>query len=592
MGKRVLLLTILLVVILVGDVHAVSILATKHNLSATSGNAIRAVTEDQVCIFCHTPHNANPAVGLWNHVTNTSGYTIYASSSLDGEITQPKGATKLCLSCHDGTIGLGRLLGGVEVAMVGATMLTGSKSLGTDLRNDHPVSVAVQTSPAARDPEIVLNPTDPGIRYIFDAEGNQRVECTSCHDPHDNTYGTFLRKPNIIAGVGSQICIVCHEKQGWDSSAHRNSTKQYQGTSLRELACDACHSPHHSQSTVRLLNKNEEALCLECHGGSTRITAKDARAPFLLSYSHPVLDRSGLHDFVETGPINAGATRSQDRAPNAHAECEDCHGPHGVQGGRHIKGTSQIGSVLLGAWGLKPIYDPARGAYADPIAWEKVVFTDTTGPDSLEAYLCFKCHPEKAREFNPYNGSYHAVMAPVAPPKTSGYGTYINGWTATSGMTCSDCHGTNNTSSTVIQGPHGSAHRGILTKRFEPNTDMKEGQKGIGTGVHKDRNTNNDLCFDCHDRMVYGHKDGYEDNRNYRSGFADGTKENYHVEDHDGIACTACHTVHGSRDRALLTNFRDSSRGFPENRGSLLRVITWRSPTRWGEKYYCNHDCR
>jgi len=34
------------------------------------------------------------------------------------------------------------------------------------------------------------------------------VECSSCHDPHDNTYGSFLVEDNS----GSALCLRCHVK--------------------------------------------------------------------------------------------------------------------------------------------------------------------------------------------------------------------------------------------------------------------------------------------------------------------------------------------------------------------------------------------
>ena len=45
---------------------------TKHNFSSPSAspNAFFWGTR-QVCVFCHTVHNADPAAGkLWNHETN------------------------------------------------------------------------------------------------------------------------------------------------------------------------------------------------------------------------------------------------------------------------------------------------------------------------------------------------------------------------------------------------------------------------------------------------------------------------------------------------------------------------------------------
>lgn len=61
----------------------------------------------QICIVCHTPHNSDVSVAdapLWNHEVSTALYTLYSSPTLDATVNQPSGASKLCLSCHDGSL--------------------------------------------------------------------------------------------------------------------------------------------------------------------------------------------------------------------------------------------------------------------------------------------------------------------------------------------------------------------------------------------------------------------------------------------------------------------------------------------------------
>src|SRR5690606_23255967 len=87
-----------------------SVVYTPHNLSATSPGSVRASSEDQVCIFCHAPHHASRVQPLWNRANSTATYTIYRSDSLRSQPGQPTGASKMCLSCHDGTIALGSVV--------------------------------------------------------------------------------------------------------------------------------------------------------------------------------------------------------------------------------------------------------------------------------------------------------------------------------------------------------------------------------------------------------------------------------------------------------------------------------------------------
>jgi predicted CXXCH cytochrome family protein len=77
--------------------------------------------------------------------------------------------------------------------------------LGSDLSNDHPVSVTYDTT---KDPAFVT-PVSGAVNGLplFGAGKNQ-VECASCHNVHDNTNAPFLRTTN----GGSALCLRCHIK--------------------------------------------------------------------------------------------------------------------------------------------------------------------------------------------------------------------------------------------------------------------------------------------------------------------------------------------------------------------------------------------
>lgn len=46
------------------------------------------------------------------------------------------------------------------------------------------------------------------LLYTRAGDDLPRVECASCHDPHNTTNGTFLRRTN----AGSGLCLTCHNK--------------------------------------------------------------------------------------------------------------------------------------------------------------------------------------------------------------------------------------------------------------------------------------------------------------------------------------------------------------------------------------------
>jgi len=89
---------------------------TKHNL--TINPDVKATGTTEICVFCHTPHGANPAtVGLaplWNrNIPIDTSYGVYSSPNFDAsgiDAGRPKGVSLACLSCHDGTIAVDALI--------------------------------------------------------------------------------------------------------------------------------------------------------------------------------------------------------------------------------------------------------------------------------------------------------------------------------------------------------------------------------------------------------------------------------------------------------------------------------------------------
>ena len=107
------------VFVLTAATASASIVDTVHNLSTSGPGTIKAVSEDRVCVFCHTPHNASAAAQLWNRADPAGPHTPYTSSTMNAAPGQPTGSSRLCLSCHDGTIALGATLTEDAIAMAG-----------------------------------------------------------------------------------------------------------------------------------------------------------------------------------------------------------------------------------------------------------------------------------------------------------------------------------------------------------------------------------------------------------------------------------------------------------------------------------------
>jgi hypothetical protein len=215
-----------------------AIAATKHNLSSShtaTGQSIFSDTQTEICVFCHTPHAAikNDSIPLWNHtLSTTAAYGVYTSPTFDGAgtvadlggVTEATAtASNLCLSCHDGTVAVdsfGGATGTVTLASLNANAV-----LGTDLSNDHPISITYNSTTAAADGAL----HDPATTSVTIGAGgdkyrtgtiatvmlsNGTVQCSSCHDVHNSfTVPGAAGQPLLkVSKAGSALCLTCHNK--------------------------------------------------------------------------------------------------------------------------------------------------------------------------------------------------------------------------------------------------------------------------------------------------------------------------------------------------------------------------------------------
>jgi len=197
-----------------GSASALTILGSNHDLSSTNTDPAAGLTLEGICIYCHSPHNAltGMAAPLWNRTTYTATYTMYSSDTLDMTIqSAPDAYSAACLSCHDGVQALDSL---INTPYMYATAQTGNfiswGEVGTDLSNDHPISVVYSVgSGANQDPDFVAQATveAAGLPF-FTGTGSNQVECATCHMVHDDANGYFLR----LANDASALCLTCHVK--------------------------------------------------------------------------------------------------------------------------------------------------------------------------------------------------------------------------------------------------------------------------------------------------------------------------------------------------------------------------------------------
>jgi predicted CXXCH cytochrome family protein len=556
---------------------------TRHNMSASGRGTVRATVESQVCVFCHTPHRvASQAAPGWNRRQSATHYTPYGSGSLQANVGQPNGASKLCLSCHDGTIALGQVLNlrGMRPATIalqgtntGGQFPAGSPPvIGTVLVNDHPISFTFDQALKSADGELVdpaslrsgpvrLSPgTDPDVA--------DAVQCTSCHDAHDEGAGKFLRKQT--KGQVDNLCLTCHRKTGWRDSSHESSAVDWPaGQSIekvRDHSCVACHAAHTVAGAEQLLVNGAvggvtaiEETCYMCHQASgAGGVAQDIRSQFIKTRRHVMTSNPGAHKPVGITRPPAGLPENVLLSPGspaedptytdqAHVECVDCHNPHRVTRSNRAEG---VRGVAL------------NGTIIENVVNDSVPVDGQ--PSSMQYPVCLRCHGDtfdrvigtgtlpsgatpsnKRLEIQTTNSSFH----PVAGPGRNNSGNLdaqlaASGLSVNSVIKCTDCHNNNayeNTTGRVPPygttpanpvGPHGSTYGSLLRANYWSTLP----------GPTSWSPANFNLCFRCHDQNRLMAPTGAS------TGFSDGSQNLHelHIADAGVIgasrmACSSCH---------------------------------------------------
>jgi predicted CXXCH cytochrome family protein len=377
-----------------------------------------------------------------------------------------------------------------------------------------------------RGAELVATP-QIGKRLLLDPRG--QLQCTSCHDPHDNENGNFLLSPNRR----SSLCTSCHAPSGWETSDHARSQSTWNRsgadpwpgskfTTVADNACGSCHASHGAKLKQRLIRgATLTDSCLVCHNGN--VAAKNLGGDLAKWSAHPVGKGSTAHDPTER--IDGRAT---------HVECVDCHSPHRAAAG---PGVGDLPAALAGASGLSVRGSPLEHATA-------------------EHEVCFKCHaddlssntrrvprviaqPNHRLQFQPENPSFHPVGA---VGKGVDVPSLIGGLSPTSTIRCTSCHASDSgpgAGGTGPSGPHGSRWDYLLERQYVVADNVAESPQTYA------------LCYKCHDRLVVLSSQSF-------------SRHATHVVN-DKASCSVCHDPHGVSSAAG---------GSPTQNGALINFDT------------------
>lgn len=295
--------------------------------------------------------------------------------------------------------------------------------------------------------------------------------------------------------------------------------------------------------------------------------ALDIHTPTNRRYSHQVASFLRRHDGASESGSVAFSPNPGLSGANRHVECADCHNVHYARRSPRPAASSNIGEMLLGSWGIRPVFPPS--AWSGPTSYIVERFRDTA--NQMEYHLCLKCHSswaygsappytadgmpqtDQGREFNPANPAYHNVSGQPASavPSEDVVGSggsapgYVSPWGPNSAMACTDCHASDPASGGT-RGPHGSNHAFLLKKRFKAQAGAADNTGRGGTQA--------DLCFDCHDYTAYG-EGGSGSLTNFRKG-----NDNLHRKsDHARAGCFYCHSAapHGFKRKHMIVYVSD-----------------------------------
>jgi nitrate/TMAO reductase-like tetraheme cytochrome c subunit len=544
-----------------------------HNLTAASGSGI-STSGGLGCTFCHAPHSGLGVVSpLWNQKLSNATYTPYTSTTyIEQGKTQPTlGVTSsLCLSCHDGTVGVG------SSYVYGTIPTSGSMnsidSFGTTLTGSHPFSLVLPMKDA---PNLVASLVSKG--QTADPTGavkliNGNIECISCHSPHVQDIDKIAQNFLVRDSSNGQMCLACHNPNrviqgqvnplaGYTGSIHQTATNQVSGDghigsypTVGVNACTSCHMNHDSVAPARLLrpatpsSPGTDAVtqaCMTCHNGGIYVSPAPANIMAeVAKTSHPLPAGVNFHDAAEPVLLNH----------NRHATCVDCHNPHAsnqtlIFTAPPLLRPSQAGVSGISATDGVTILTPAVNQYENclrchgtsigkqrQIVYGYAPAREVSAPDPLNII------PQFASTATSSHPVTHARTSPLPQPSLLLNMLNLNGTASARSLAagtsifCTDCHNSDDNrefGGPGPNGPHGSVNSHILERNYQFSQAAEPG--GVVTNLFPNPDLSvagpYSMCAKCHNLTQILSNTSFP----YHS---------LHISQY-GFTCSICHTAHG-----------------------------------------------
>lgn len=544
-----------------------------HNLTAASGASVYS-QGSLGCTFCHAPHSGLGGITpLWNQKLSQKTYTPYTSTTNPEQgNTQPTlGITSsLCLSCHDGTVGVGQSAVYGQLPMVGS--LNSIDSFGATLTGSHPFSLVLPMKDASN---LVASLVSKGV--TADPTGavklvNGNIECTTCHSPHVQGLDRIAQNFLVRDSSNGQMCLACHDPNrvvqgqinplsGYTGSVHQTATNQVSPDghigsypTVGVNSCTSCHMSHDSVAPARLLRPATPASpgndpvtqdCMTCHNGGTYLSPAPMNVMAEVAKTgHPLPSGVNFHDAAEPVLLNH----------NRHAVCVDCHNAHASNQTTQFTAPPMLRPSQAGVAGISgmdgvTVLTPAVNQYENCLRChgtstgkqQLIVYgyapaRMVSAPDPLNLIPQFAA---TATSSHPVTHARTSVLPQpsllmnmlnqngTASARSLGPGTYIF---------CSDCHNSDDNrefGGAGPNGPHGSVNSHILERNYQFSQAAEPG--GVITNLFPNPDITVTgpyaMCAKCHDLTQILSNSSF-------------SQHSLHISQY-GFTCSVCHTAHG-----------------------------------------------
>ena len=542
-----------------------------HNLSLSSGASVYS-QGSLGCTFCHAPHSGlGGNTPLWNQKLSQKSYVPYTSTT-DPNLgnTQPTLGTgsSLCLSCHDGTVGVGQSAAYGQLPTTGS--MNSADAFGTTLTGSHPFSLVMPLKDASN---LVASLATQG--KTADPTGavklvNGNIECTTCHNPHVQNIDRIAQNFLVRDSSNAQMCLSCHDPTrvvqgqinplaGFTNSIHQTATNQVSPDAhagayptVGVNACTSCHMSHDSVAPARLLRPAAPAApaydpvtqnCMTCHGGGTNLSPAISNIMAeVAKVSHPLPSGNNFHDAGEATLLNN----------NRHATCIDCHNAHASNPELQFSAPPAIRPPQSGAMGISALdsitpmvpavnqYETCLRCHGTSIGKQRLLIFGYSPARVVSAADPLNIIPELASTAISSHPVTHARSSPLPQPSLLANMLDLKGLASArlvgTQIFCIDCHNSDDNrefGGAGPNGPHGSVNSHILERNYQFSQAAVPG--GPVTNLFPTPDTSVagpfSMCAKCHDLTQIFANTSF-------------TQHNLHSYQY-GFSCSVCHSAHG-----------------------------------------------